>query len=119
MPDAQGARPLIFIAQHGGLAVRIAYIPGDTPTGKSASAPRQGIQMRTEKKLPIVGMATHPSRAHPSLRLAQPLSADLPISPVSTAVSICQYACQCACNTLECKLAVFLFVPSGGLCDHE
>lgn len=59
----QGVRPLIFLAQHYGAAVRIAYIPGEVTPGKSGSPPRQGLQMKTDRKLPIAALATHPSRA--------------------------------------------------------
>lgn len=54
----QGSRPLIFLCQHRAASVRIAYIP----EGSKPTALKQGLQLRVERKAPIVGMAAHPSR---------------------------------------------------------
>jgi hypothetical protein len=55
----QGSRPLIFLCQHRAASVRIAYIP----EGSKPTALKQGLQLRVDRKAPIVGMAAHPSRA--------------------------------------------------------
>jgi hypothetical protein len=54
----QGSRPLIFLCQHRAASVRIAYIP----EGSKPTALKQGLQLRVDRKAPIVGMAAHPSR---------------------------------------------------------
>ncbi len=58
LASVQGARPLIFLAQHRGIGVRIAYIPEG---GKQSL--KQGLHLKADRSSPIVGLATHPSRA--------------------------------------------------------
>jgi hypothetical protein len=62
----QGSRPLIFLCQHRAASVRIAYIP----EGSKPTALKQGLQLRVDRKAPIVGMAAHPFRKQEMLLVA-------------------------------------------------
>lgn len=61
VPRLQGSRPLIFLCKHRAAGVRIAYIP----EGGKQSQLKQGLQLRADRKVPIVGLAAHPSRELP------------------------------------------------------
>ena len=60
----QGPQPQILYCQHGGTSVRLVYTVMPAPVAGKKSAEKQGAQLKSDNKKPIVAMAPHPSGAH-------------------------------------------------------
>ena len=57
--SVQGLKPLVFMSQHRGSSVRVVY--SALPDGAKPGDLKQGLQLKPDRKAPIIGLAAHPT----------------------------------------------------------
>ena len=57
--SVQGSKPLVFMSQHRGSSVRVVY--SALPDGAKPGDLKQGLQLKPDRKAPIIGLAAHPT----------------------------------------------------------
>ena len=57
--DLQGSKPLVFMCQHRGSAVRVVHTA--LPDGAKPGDLKQGMKLKAGRKAAIIGLVAHPS----------------------------------------------------------
>ena len=99
--SVQGSKPLVFMSQHRGSSVRVVY--SALPDGAKPGDLKQGLQLKPDRKAPIIGLAAHPTSMRASL-------------PPHLHNITCRLGISCSCFAAWTESQLLVLFADGVLC---